>query len=540
MHRLVIVSGPNRGSSFNLVEGENMIGRQVDNQIVLSSSRVSKRHCAVVVHSGEIYLRDEGSTNGTFVNGALTRQQTLRSGDKLGVGEFVLEFVKNAAAQVALREAGGSSSMQSGFPSYAPASAAPAPRVTLGSANFRTGPAEIEEPEDLLGKLQILFEGKFMPGFYGMLMKNEFRSVVGVIFLISGLIAIVGAVMPMQDLGAQGIRREALTRARLLSREVSDRFGPSVAAHTESQIDISQLEREDSIRSVAIINTNLQIIAPQSRINQVYAGGLEGEFALEMAKKYRNGREVGEGRVFSEQDIAIWVEPIKTVDPRQVKATVSAMAVVSIDYSRNALGSGGLEVAYATSIAIGGFALLLVYLIVVRLSAKPYEVLNEDLDRVLRGELPKVTNEFKMQETQGLWDNINAAVQRIPKGGGDAHLDGGLVNWESQFDSLRILAEHGKFALAAFDPALNFVMVNELFTEVSGIRADSYGQSVSTVADQALSALVVDLFRTVSNSPGRSATDRFSFQGDDYDVIASGVHAKDQTALALLFKRKGA
>jgi hypothetical protein len=540
MHRLVIVSGPNRGSSFNLVEGENLIGRQVDNQIVLSSSRVSKRHCAIVVHSGEIYLKDEGSTNGTFVNGALTRQQTLRSGDKLGVGEFVLEFVKSPAAQPALRDPGASMAMQPGFPSYPSAPPTPTPRVTLTTATFRSGPAEIEEPEDLLARLQIVFEGKFMPGFYGMLMKNEFRSVVGVIFLIAGLVSIVGAVMPMQDLASQGIRREALIRARLLAREVSDRFGPNIAAHTESQIDLSQLEGEDSVRSVALVNTNLQIIAPQARLNQIYAGGVEGEFALEMAKKYRNGRETGEGRVVQERDVAIWVEPIKTLDPRQVRASVAAMAVVSIDFSRNALSTGGLEVAYATSIGIGGLALLLVYLIVMRLASKPYEVLNEDLDRVLRGEMSKVTQEFKVPETQGLWDNINAAVQRIPKGGGEISMDGGMVQWESQFEPFRVLAEHGKFALAGFDPSLNFVLVNELFTEVSGIRSDSYGQTVSAVGDQALSALVVDLSRAVSNSSARSATDRFSFQGDDYEVVATGVQVKDQIGLVVFFKRKAA
>lgn len=535
MHRLVIVSGPNRGSSFNLTDGENYIGRQNDNQIVLSSSRVSKRHCAIVVNSGQIFLRDEGSTNGTFVNGALTKQQTLRSGDKLGVGEFVLEIVRTAATMPVSRD--------SGFHQYSPAVNSPAPvtpRVNLSTTPFQSGPQEVEEPEDLISRILILFEGKLMPSFYGMLMKNEFRSVVGTIFLIAGLVTIVGAVMPMQDLAQEGIRREARLRARLLAREVSDRFGPNIASHTESQIDMSQLEREDSVRSVAIMNTNLQIIAPQSRLNQVYAGGVEGDFALEMAKRYRNGQEVGEGRVYSDSNIAIWVEPIKTIDPRQVRPNVAAIALVSIDFSRNALASGSLEIAYATSIAIGGMALLLVYLIMVRLASKPYEVLNEDLDRVLRGEITKVTNEFQMKEIQSLWDNINVAVQRIPKGGSEATLDGGMVQWDSLFESYRILADHGKFALAAFDPSLNFVLVNDLFTEVSGIRSDSYGQPLSSVADQALSALVVDLMRSASNSPSKSATDRFSFQGDDYEVVASGVPAKENIGLVVLFKRKGA
>ena len=78
MYRLVIISGPNRGSAFNLSEGENSIGRQMDSHIVLTSSKVSKRHCSILVTTDEVFFRDEGSTNGSFVNGALTKKQTIK------------------------------------------------------------------------------------------------------------------------------------------------------------------------------------------------------------------------------------------------------------------------------------------------------------------------------------------------------------------------------------------------------------------------------------------------------------------------------
>jgi pSer/pThr/pTyr-binding forkhead associated (FHA) protein len=50
MYRLVIVSGQNRGSSYALTDGENTIGRQTDNTIVLNSSKISKRHCSLTVN----------------------------------------------------------------------------------------------------------------------------------------------------------------------------------------------------------------------------------------------------------------------------------------------------------------------------------------------------------------------------------------------------------------------------------------------------------------------------------------------------------
>ncbi len=86
MYRLIIVSGPNRGSSFTLNEGENSIGRQMDNHIVLTSSKVSKRHCSLMVTANEVLFRDEAMTNGTFVNGAFARKQAIKPGDKIGVG----------------------------------------------------------------------------------------------------------------------------------------------------------------------------------------------------------------------------------------------------------------------------------------------------------------------------------------------------------------------------------------------------------------------------------------------------------------------
>lgn len=47
------------------------IGRAPDNDVVIpkTSSAVSGRHCEIVVQNGAAYLRDLGSTNGTFING---------------------------------------------------------------------------------------------------------------------------------------------------------------------------------------------------------------------------------------------------------------------------------------------------------------------------------------------------------------------------------------------------------------------------------------------------------------------------------------
>src|SRR4051812_38770766 len=94
MFKLTVVSGPNRGTSYVMQEGETSIGRQAGNAVVLPSSKVSKKHCTLVVNNGEIVVQDQGSSNGTFVNGILTKARKVKAGDRVSVGEYVLEIVE--------------------------------------------------------------------------------------------------------------------------------------------------------------------------------------------------------------------------------------------------------------------------------------------------------------------------------------------------------------------------------------------------------------------------------------------------------------
>ena len=543
MYRLVIVAGPNRGSSFALSEGENSIGRQVDNHIVLTSGRVSKRHCALLVGENEVFLRDEGSTNGTFVNGSLVRKQELRHGDKIGVGEFVMELIRlgapaypsipsSASTGVSFQ---GSNAMQLSRSIPSPQAQQKGPHLSLVTSR------EAAEPTDLPGKLKFIFEEKIMPIFYGMLLKSEYRSILAILFSCFVVIAVFGSAMPMQDLAEKSVNREALIRARVLAREVADRALPAIASHAESQIDLSLLEGEDSVKVVAITNLNLQIIAPQARLNQLFAGGAEAHFAVTMAKQFREGREVGMGGLINDHT-AVFIEPIKTTDPRQIKTKVTAMAIVAIDFSTNMLQDGGLSVAYGVGFVIAGLAALLIFFITLRLSFKPYEVLNDDLDQVLRGELPRVTHEFKIEETEALWTNLNAAIQRLPKGGEadfNSQNQETQVNWDMEIAPLRAICDAGMQGFIGFDQDFTIVGMNPQFEEISGIRMDVIGQNVQQAArDQAFASLISDLKDRILSSPSRSVVDEFEFSGVAYQVIGVGVGPINLGGFVSVFKRK--
>jgi FHA domain-containing protein/uncharacterized protein DUF4388 len=69
------------------------IGRGKDCELLLVTDSASRRHAEVYAEGAEFYVRDLGSKNGTFVNGApVTRPRALRPGDRIGVGTSAITF----------------------------------------------------------------------------------------------------------------------------------------------------------------------------------------------------------------------------------------------------------------------------------------------------------------------------------------------------------------------------------------------------------------------------------------------------------------
>jgi pSer/pThr/pTyr-binding forkhead associated (FHA) protein len=79
-----------------LAVGVNSVGRLPDNQVVLADDHVSRRHCAVVVHSdGRCELHDIASKNGTLLNGKKISAPTpINTGDQISLCGKMLELVE--------------------------------------------------------------------------------------------------------------------------------------------------------------------------------------------------------------------------------------------------------------------------------------------------------------------------------------------------------------------------------------------------------------------------------------------------------------
>jgi GAF domain-containing protein len=101
MPSIWVKNGPLKGKSFELLEEAISIGRDPSETIQVLDQGVSRQH-AEIRRVGEMcFIRDLGSTNGTFVNEQRVAEELLRAGDQIRIGSTVLLFEDAGPPQTA-------------------------------------------------------------------------------------------------------------------------------------------------------------------------------------------------------------------------------------------------------------------------------------------------------------------------------------------------------------------------------------------------------------------------------------------------------
>lgn len=90
---LVIVQGHNEGSEFGLDGARAVVGRGPGVDLALEDQAMSRQHAAFERTAEGHRVRDLGSTNGVRVNGAAVQVADLKHGDRIELGEHVLQYL---------------------------------------------------------------------------------------------------------------------------------------------------------------------------------------------------------------------------------------------------------------------------------------------------------------------------------------------------------------------------------------------------------------------------------------------------------------
>lgn len=81
------------GAAYDLSEGATGIGREQGEIVIAGESSISRRHATVNRTGERVTIQDDGSTNGTYVNGAkISNEVELRPGDVVQLGAIRFRY----------------------------------------------------------------------------------------------------------------------------------------------------------------------------------------------------------------------------------------------------------------------------------------------------------------------------------------------------------------------------------------------------------------------------------------------------------------
>jgi two-component system, cell cycle response regulator len=102
---LFVVHGSDRARRIKLGETPITLGRGPGVDVILNDDRASKVHCTVRVMPGDVVeVVDQGSRNGTFVDGERIERSILRPNSQLRIGHTILRVEHKEPDQVKLEE----------------------------------------------------------------------------------------------------------------------------------------------------------------------------------------------------------------------------------------------------------------------------------------------------------------------------------------------------------------------------------------------------------------------------------------------------
>ena len=86
MPKLILLTPDGSKVEYPLGKDAVWIGRSRENALPIADRRASRRHCRVETRNGHHVVVDEGSANGTMVNGQLVQVRALDAGDVIQIG----------------------------------------------------------------------------------------------------------------------------------------------------------------------------------------------------------------------------------------------------------------------------------------------------------------------------------------------------------------------------------------------------------------------------------------------------------------------
>jgi two-component system, cell cycle response regulator len=102
---LVVIYGLELGRKYDLQTEQTLIGRSARAEIQVDQESISRNHACITTSTRGVFIKDLGSTNGTFVNDVPVHQETaLSNGDLVKIGRTIFKFIAGGNIETAYHD----------------------------------------------------------------------------------------------------------------------------------------------------------------------------------------------------------------------------------------------------------------------------------------------------------------------------------------------------------------------------------------------------------------------------------------------------
>lgn len=515
MFKLVAVAGKLRGKEFVLNEGENVVGRDGANSIVLPVDGISKRHFSMTVTGDTAYVEDLGSSNGTFVNGKIVKKATVKGGDKIALPDVILQvvFVKEKIVVVKKKVVASKEGKGDDL-----------------SEDFMTPPPP---PKELPLKLLYLFRYKLMPIFHGINQEYEWRVLLGIGMAVFVLATISLTISPILRDNSKLLLEETANRGAHYADEIERINARSLSLRNLDQVDTSFLDKEPGIYSYELFDLEGRIVSPKGKMNEYISDSFSiraRDWAMKPENQGKNVYKVKLGS--SEIGIA------KNVMSYNMKnGSYESVGVIAIRFIPKSLAidsakstSVYLE-ALVTSMMVGVFFYGFIYY----LTTKPIDEMRFQIEESLRGKRRNIEGQLLMTELHQLKDSMNSVMQRNRELQRDE--SSSMMEIEDDGPYVSIL---GEFMRGAGIPVMILnsekllQRINTEAEDITGIReAASQGMGLLDICrEKGFAASLLELCENSANNQGSNQQTEYELSGKRYLLNVTSLMGKDKFAKA--------
>ncbi|MDH5581461.1 MAG: FHA domain-containing protein, partial [Bdellovibrionales bacterium] len=389
MYKLVAVGGKLRGQEFVLEEGDNIVGRGDESSVVLPVNGISKRHMSITVTSDVAYLKDLGSSNGTFLNGELIKSATIKDGDLIALPDLIFKLVYVTEKKIIIHR-----------------------KATETGEEEEEEPAYIKPPpmpKELPLKILHIFRYKIMPFIHGMNEEYEWKVLFSIALSLFVVATISLTIFPILSDSKKILLVETAKRGVHFAQEIARINARALEKKQLDRIDTAFLETEDGVSSYELFDMEGRIVRPIGKLNEHISETFSIK-SLEWASSQKSSKNelvqiLEEGVIGVAAKINAYDAKLGSFEPVGIISIRFAPRSLAIEATKNSR-------AYLESLSTSALVALFFFGIVYFLTLRPFEELKYQIEQGMKGKLRNVELKYMMKELKPLVNIINTLLQR--------------------------------------------------------------------------------------------------------------------------------